>query len=378
MAVNSVIPPFPSFFDTDGVPLEAGYIFVGQPGLEARSAPKAAFFDLALTISTGPYVRTLAGMPANNGSAAMIYVDGDFSTTVLDKAGVVVYSSLNRTFAFGIEGTTSQPIQAPDGNFGETGFGFIDEPNTGFVRQSAGVMQSVVLGDLIWQQTVGGVEFFLPPSGVGFVSGVAAALDDDLKQISAITAVEGDMLYRNATTWARLPKGTAGQVLRQNDALTSPAWSAQITDRTPQATTAGTAFDFTVIPAWVKRIIVTCAEISVTGSDSFLVQLGTASGFVVVGYSSGGGSYTGGATSVTTASDGFIIRSGGAGEGFSGHMVLTKIGTTWVASYCGAGISPSIGTGGGSVIIAGSITQLRLTRSGTDTFDGGSVSISYE
>lgn len=36
---------------------------------------------------------------------------------------------------------------------------------------------------------------------------------------------EGDLLYRNATTLERLPKGVAGQVLTMNDGATAPEWS---------------------------------------------------------------------------------------------------------------------------------------------------------
>lgn len=35
---------------------------------------------------------------------------------------------------------------------------------------------------------------------------------------------EGDILYRNATDWARLAKGTSGQLLAQNSGLTAPEW----------------------------------------------------------------------------------------------------------------------------------------------------------
>lgn len=382
MAANSIIPPYPTFFEADGSPLENGYIYVGQPGYEAQSSPKASFFDLAMTIPTGTAsgaaVRTLAGFPVQNGAAVMIYVDGDFSVTVKDRNGVLIYSALNRTFAFSLADTTGQPIQAPDGNFANAGFGFINEQNTGIVRQGAGVVQAVVLGNVIYQWSATGVQFLLPPSGAGFVTGVAAALDQDLKDIAAIVAVEGDMIYRNGTAWVRLTKGTAGQVLRQNDALTAPAWGDGLVSRPSQATTSGSNFDFLTIPPWVQKITVSCAGISLTGSASFLVQLGTSASFINTGYASGGGSFTGGATAVVTASDGFVIRSGGAGEGFTGHMTLIKSGTTWVSSYSGAGISPSIGSGGGQVTIAEVITRLRLTQTGADTFDAGSVSIIYE
>lgn len=383
MAVNSIIAPYPSFFDTDGIPLENGYIYVGEPGFEAQSTPKASFFDFALTIPTGTAggaaVRTIAGFASRNGAAAMIYVDGDFSITVRDRNGELLYSALNRTFAFGTEGSEGQPIQAPDGNFAVAGFGFIAEPNTGFVRQGSGIMQSIVQGALVSQQTIGGTSFILPVSGAGFVSGVAAALDPDLQQIAALPAVEGDMIYRNATVWSRRPKGAAGQIIRQNDALTVPDWSDAIIARAAQATTAGTAFDFTAVPAWVKRVTMRFAGISLSGTDGFLVQLGTASGFVTTGYTGGGFVSTGGGGSFTASTAGFLIATNAAAEVHDGHMTLTRgaVATDWVGSHTLAS-DARLSSGGGAITLAGPLTQVRLTRTGTDTFDAGSVSIIYE
>jgi hypothetical protein len=45
-------------------------------------------------------------------------------------------------------------------------------------------------------------------------------------------AAEGDMVYRTATAWTRLAKGTAGQVLAMNAGATAPEWVA---DRLPAA-----------------------------------------------------------------------------------------------------------------------------------------------
>ena len=162
MAVNSVIAPYPSFFEADGTPLEAGYIYIGQPGLDAETSPKAAFFDIAMTISTGPFVRTAGGYPVRSGSAAAVYVNGDFSMTVRDRNGVLVFSAPYRSFAFAGDAGASSSILAPDGSFSAAGFGFIGEIDTGFVRQSAGVMQSIVGGQLIWQQTGSAVTFIKP------------------------------------------------------------------------------------------------------------------------------------------------------------------------------------------------------------------------
>jgi hypothetical protein len=169
MAVNSLLPPVPLFCDASGAPLEGGYIYVGQPGFEARSTPKSSFFDKAATIPTGTdsgaAIRTVGGYPARNGAAAMVYVDADFSITVTDKNGVVVFAALNRSFEFAFLATAS--ILAPDGNFSNAGFGYVNEPNTGHIRASAGVEQDIILGNLVSQRQAEGTQFLLPAFGAG-------------------------------------------------------------------------------------------------------------------------------------------------------------------------------------------------------------------
>jgi hypothetical protein len=233
MTANSILPPYPTFQELDGTPLEAGYIYVGEPGLEARTTPKASFFDIGLTIPTGTAsgaaIRTIAGYPARTGSPSGVYVDGDFSITVTDRNGVVLYSALTRSFAFGLDSTIGDPVLAPDGNLSTPGFSFIDDPNTGVLRPSVGTMQFSVLGVLSQTNTATGVVFPLPVSGAGFVSGVAAALDPDLAALGAISGVEGDLIYRNATTWARLPKGTSGKALVMDSGGAIPVWGGIFT-----------------------------------------------------------------------------------------------------------------------------------------------------
>src|SRR5690606_14486707 len=40
---------------------------------------------------------------------------------------------------------------------------------------------------------------------------------------------QGDIMYRGATDWIRLAKGTAGQVLVMNDAEDAPEWAEPVT-----------------------------------------------------------------------------------------------------------------------------------------------------
>lgn len=164
--INSLLPPYPTFRDLQGNLLNGGYIFIGLPGLEARSSPKASFFNEALTVptgtATGAAVRTSAGYPVgHNGSPANVYVDGGYSITVTTAAGVVVFSELYPGFAVDT-GVTVGPVLAPDGNLAGTGFGFISEEDTGLIRPAPATMQTVVDGVLVATATPGGTAFAQP------------------------------------------------------------------------------------------------------------------------------------------------------------------------------------------------------------------------
>lgn len=213
MAVNSILPPYPIFTDKDGKPLEAGYIYVGEPGLEARSKPKASFFDAAMNVpagtATGAAVRTLAGYPVYNGSAAMLYVDQDCSITVTDKNGVVVYTALNRTTVFGANAVIA-PVLAADGNLAAAGLSYANEPTTGHIRSSAGAEDDIVLGVAVARRTVSGSKFFLPVT----IDSIRAVTD-----LNVLNNGEGSVSFTNAATGAEAGSYTATLHYRGNGTI---------------------------------------------------------------------------------------------------------------------------------------------------------------
>jgi hypothetical protein len=219
LAVYSVLPPFLVFPDSDGTPLENGQIFIGQPGYEARTTPKASFFDTAQTIptgtATGSAISTMGGFPARNGSPAMFYVDGDFSISVLDRNGVLLYSALNTTLAINLGAVDTGPILAPDGNIVAVGLGFINEANTGWIRSSAGTVQYIVQGSVVAQMTATGVTFNQTVGGSGFSAGVLAIaqpLDANLTELATPGSI-GTLKVSDGANYDDITPGTTGQVL---------------------------------------------------------------------------------------------------------------------------------------------------------------------
>jgi hypothetical protein len=151
--------------------------------------------------------------------------------------------------------------------------------------------------------------------------------------------------------------------------------------KTEQVTTSGTNFDYTAIPSWVTKITVMFNEVSLSGTDNLLVQLSTGASFVATGYVSTGVTVNNAsATSGTSSTAGFVMYPGGAASVTSGLMTIARIGSgnTWISSHACKQSTTNILVGGGSITLAGACDGVRITRSGTNTFDAGSVNIMLE
>ena len=95
MTALAINPTFPVFSDSDGQPLENGYIWIGTANLDPQTNPIAVYWDGALTMPAAQPIRTSGGYPANNGTPARIYSNADYSIRVQNKNGSTVYASLN-------------------------------------------------------------------------------------------------------------------------------------------------------------------------------------------------------------------------------------------------------------------------------------------
>lgn len=156
--------------------------------------------------------------------------------------------------------------------------------------------------------------------------------------------------------------------------------NSAITAGTEVATTSGTSIDFTGIPSWVKRITIMVSGVSTNSSNNFLIQIGSGS-VTTTGYLTVSGSINGSTASSqtnTTAIAYWGVLS--ASSAHYGNVVLTTLGSNkWVASWSiGQGSTTFSSFGGGGITLGGTLDRFRITTSGGDTFDAGSINILYE
>ena len=143
-----------------------------------------------------------------------------------------------------------------------------------------------------------------------------------------------------------------------------------------------TQIDFTGIPANAKRITIMFRNISLSGTDQILIQLGDAGGFETVGYSAASTKIAVATPTSIATTNGFVIRMANAADVASGSMVLTLMDAAtflWASSHMlGESTVPGSKFGGGAKLLSDTLTQIRITRTGANTFDGGSVNIMIE
>jgi hypothetical protein len=101
MSALSIQPTYPIFTETDGLPLENGYIWIGTANLDPQGNPITVYWDAALTITAPQPIRTLNGYPSRSGTPARLYVNSDYSIRVQDSKGSLVYSAPAATERYG-------------------------------------------------------------------------------------------------------------------------------------------------------------------------------------------------------------------------------------------------------------------------------------
>jgi hypothetical protein len=157
---------------------------------------------------------------------------------------------------------------------------------------------------------------------------------------------------------------------------------AQIQLGTAVNSTSGTAIDFTGIPSWAKRITVMFSGVSTNGTSNLQIQIGAGS-VDTSGYLGSSTIFASGSNTTGNFSSGFSAQTSASGAAAVQHgsFTLSKIsGNAWALN---GSLSQSDSARSqlfaGTKSLSGTLDRIRITTvNGTDTFDAGSINISWE
>jgi len=170
--------PFKAYTGLDGKPLNNGAVYFGQPGQDPITHPVTVFWDAAGTQPAAQPLATVNGYIVNgSGSAANIFFNGSYSTSVFDSKGRQVFYA-QTSDAFSVAGA----VQALSNPGGSNSVGFLQSGTNAVPRSVQDKLQDswsakdfgakgdgVTFDDVAiqWGLTAlgaaGGGELYLPP-----------------------------------------------------------------------------------------------------------------------------------------------------------------------------------------------------------------------
>lgn len=97
MATPATVNPFNFYPGRDGLPLQNGYLYFGEPFQDPELQPLQAYWDDANTQPAARPIRTINGYPARNGAPSQVFVGAQYSMRVRDSQGREVFYAPNVT-----------------------------------------------------------------------------------------------------------------------------------------------------------------------------------------------------------------------------------------------------------------------------------------
>ena len=197
----------------------------------------------------------------------------------------------------------------------------------------------------------------------------------------AVIPTGSGKLVLDGLTWPHAD-GTAGQAIVTNaSGVLSFAAGGGFTQGTEQATTSGTSWTFSGIPAGVDMVVINWYGFSMSGAITDIdVQIGDAGGIETGSYISSAMKFeSDGTRDYNKSTSAFNIVQNIAADAIHGTMVLTledAANHAWLSTHVfeNSG-ADAIQWGGGSKTLSGALTQLKISGG---TGDAGAVNIMYQ
>jgi len=334
----SIQPPYPVVNDTDGQPLENGYIWIGAANLPPITNPISIYWDAALTQPAAQPVRTQGGYPSNAGNPGRLYAAQNYSILVQNSRGVTLYSAPQQTELFGTDsggtGLTSYAVGDLLYADGSASLAKLAAVVTGNVLRSGGVLTAPAWGK---------VDLATDTSGdIDLATQVTGTLPVANGGTGAATLAANNVLLGNGTSAVQeVAPGTDGNILTSN----GTTWQSVAA---PPKTISVAQFVSTT--TWAAPAGVTQIKITATGG-------GGGGGANNTGGDGGSGGYGGACVALVTVAPGttYEVTIGVGGDGSNTSGVNGNAGAeTWFGVNSGTKLISCTGGGGGVAATAGS------------------------
>jgi hypothetical protein len=213
--------------------------------------------------------------------------------------------------------------------------------------------------------------------------------DDQVTLAKMAAGTDGNVISYDASgNPVAIATGSDGQVLTSTGAGSPPAFetvSAGFTLGSPTATTSGTDIAFTSIPAGTKVIYINFNEVSLSGTDDYLVQIGDSGGVETSAYFSHGGKLYDSSSSVGWESQtaGALLKISNAGYGLNGTCTLRLVDSSnyiWSMNFQGhltTAEAQAYVINHTQKTLSAELDRINITTDGSNTFDAGKISIMY-
>jgi len=101
MTTYAINNPFEVFTDINGEPLEAGYIYIGEPNQNPITNPITVYWDDSFVYPASQPIRTIGGFASRNGSPGDIFINPNiidsYSILIKNKKNEIVFSDYQAT-----------------------------------------------------------------------------------------------------------------------------------------------------------------------------------------------------------------------------------------------------------------------------------------
>lgn len=152
------------------------------------------------------------------------------------------------------------------------------------------------------------------------------------------------------------------------------------TDATNGGANDLTEINYTGIKSGAKRIAILFDSVSLSGTDEILVQIGDSGGVETTSYVSTSTVFDqAGGSSGASSTSGYVIRFADGTRSLSGSLTLFHFGSNkWISNHTAKLTTTNVVSGAGDKTLSGELDRVKITVSGTNTFDGGEVNILVE